>query len=202
MGEDVAQRGRAAGCAQRARRSIPARAAPPSRRACPWPGGGPARRSRRARSTRRCRGGRGAPSCALGAGKRFGLAAGEGRAVAAQRAGARNRALAAGRSSRRGPSSPGRSRRRRSAGVIASSELADARLASATGASMPCSRATTRSTLVSITSARRAEGDRGDRRGGIGADAGQLAQLGLGRRESRRAPRPARAQAIRLRARA
>ena len=49
-----------------------------------------------------------------------------------------------------------------------------------------------------------AEGDRGDRGGGIGADAGQLAQLGLLVRESGRHARVAtvRAQASRLRARA
>ena len=93
----------------------------------------------------------------------------------------RNAACAAGRWSRRDPSSPGRSRPGRSAGIIASASRS---ISPRAGRSSPFSRAITRSTLVSTAARFLAERDRGDRRRSIGADAGQLAKPGRGVREA------------------
>ena len=121
-----------------------------------------------------------------------GIAARRRRRKGARAGSGRNRGCAACRSSRRGPSSPGRSRRRLRPGVIASASARIRGRAAGSGSSTANSRATTRSTLAVDHHRPPAEGDRGDRGGGIGADAGQLAQRRLVRpgsgRHARRPP--------------
>ena len=132
-------------------------------------------------------------------GKALGIAAGEGGAVVAQRAGAAARVASAGRSSRRGPSSPGRSRPGGRPAVIASASRSISGCDGGLEAVQP------RDHAFDIGVDRGdplAERDRRDCRRRIGADA--RAAREARRRSSGKPPRRAtsRAQAMRLRARA
>ena len=191
MGEDMAQPGRAARRrAAAGRRSIQGRAAPPSRRASRVPGGGPATRAP-SRSIQRAMPWRSGRSRLA---ERGGKASGSPLAKAAQSAssgqagqsGARGRQIVAPRSIIAWAKSPAPS-----CGVIAVGELADSRprfgnrqVDGVEPGDDPLD--------IGVDHDRApAEGDRGDRGGGVGADPGQVRAVRPRWSGSRPAPPPA-----------